>query len=87
VSFTSNDSGATLRHVFPPAVLYAALVAQSHPLQDLDQRDITDTRYRENDGINRVNQNLIDNSTYLTAPAAQQCGWIWHGGGYDRSRC
>jgi hypothetical protein len=25
-----------------------------------------DTQYRENDGINRVNQGLIDNATYLT---------------------
>ncbi len=28
--------------------------------------DLTDTTYRENDGINRVNQGLIDNSNYLT---------------------
>ena len=29
-----------------------------------------DTRYRENDGINRVNQGLIDNGTYLTGGPA-----------------
>ena len=33
--------------------------------------DYVDTRYREDDGINRVNQALIDNETYLTGGASR----------------
>ncbi len=72
VSFTSNDSGSYYYDMyFHQQSLYAALVAQVTSAYKISiNGDITDTRYRENDGINRVNQNLIDNSTYLTgAPA------------------
>jgi outer membrane receptor protein involved in Fe transport len=68
VSFTSNDSGSYYYDMyFHQQSLYAALVADVTSNYKISiNGDITDTRYRENDGINRVNQNLINNSTYLT---------------------
>jgi outer membrane receptor protein involved in Fe transport len=68
VSFTSNDSGSYYYDMyFHQQSLYAALVAEVTSNYKISiNGDITDTRYRENDGINRVNQGLIDNSTYLT---------------------
>ena len=68
VSFTSNDSGSYYYDMyFHQQSLYAALVADVTSNYKISiNGDITDTRYRENDGINRVNQNLINNSAYLT---------------------
>ena len=76
VSFTSNDSGSYYYDMyFHQQSLFAALVADVTSNYKFSiTGGITDTRYRENDGINRVNQSLINNSTYLTgASAAQQC--------------
>ncbi len=68
VSFTSNDSNSYYYDMyFHQQSLYAALVADVTSKYKISiNGDITDSRYRENDGINRVNQGLIDNSTYLT---------------------
>ena len=68
LSFTSNDSGTYYYDMyFHQQSLYGALLFQPTSNYKLAiNADITDTRYRENDGINRVNQGLIDNSTYLT---------------------
>jgi outer membrane receptor protein involved in Fe transport len=68
VSFTSNDSNSYYYDMyFHQQSLYVALVfdvASNYKISI--NGDITDSRYRENDGINRVNQGLIDNSNYLT---------------------
>jgi outer membrane receptor protein involved in Fe transport len=68
VSFTSNDSNSYYYDMyFHQQSLYAALVADVTSIYKISiNGDITDSRYRENDGINRVNQGLIDNSNYLT---------------------
>jgi outer membrane receptor protein involved in Fe transport len=68
LSFTSNDSGTYYYDMyFHQQSLYGALLFQPTSSYKIAvNADITDTRYRENDGINRVNQGLIDNSTYLT---------------------
>jgi outer membrane receptor protein involved in Fe transport len=68
LSFTSNDSGTYYYDMyFHQQSLYGAVVFQPTSSYKIAvNADITDTRYRENDGINRVNQGLIDNSTYLT---------------------
>ena len=68
LSFTSNDSGSYYNDMyFHQQSLYGALVFQPTSNYSIAiNGDITDTRYRENDGINRVNQALINNSTYLT---------------------
>ncbi len=69
VSVTSNDSGSYYYDMyFHQQSLYAALVGQVHlELHHLGQWRASPTpSYRENDGINRVNQGLIDNGTYLT---------------------
>jgi outer membrane receptor protein involved in Fe transport len=68
LSFTTNDSNSYYNDMyFHQQSLYGAVVAQVTPNYKISiNGDITDTRYRENDGINRLNQGLIDNSTYLT---------------------
>ena len=68
VSFTSNDSGSFYYDMFEhQQSLYGALIDQLTSNYTISlSGNIADTTYRENDGINRVNQNLIDNGTYLT---------------------
>ena len=68
VSFTSNDSGSYYNDMFfHQQSLYAALVVDVTPNYTVSLNgDFVDTKYRENDGFNRVNQALIDNGTYLT---------------------
>jgi outer membrane receptor protein involved in Fe transport len=68
VSFTSNDSNSYYYDMyFHQQSLYAALVFDVASNYKISVNgDITDSRYRENDGINRLNQGLIDNSIYLT---------------------
>jgi outer membrane receptor protein involved in Fe transport len=58
LSFTSNDSGSYYNDMyFHQQSLYGALVFQPTSNYNIAiNGDITDTRYRENDGINRVNQ-------------------------------
>jgi len=71
LSFTSNDSGSYYNNMFfHQQSVYAAVVVDVTPNYTISLNgDFTDTKYRENDGINRVNQALIDNGTYLTGPA------------------
>jgi outer membrane receptor protein involved in Fe transport len=72
VSITSNDSGSYYYDMFfhQQAIFAAGLTQFTPQYSVLYTVDYVDTKYRENDGINRVNQNLIDNDLYLTgAPA------------------
>jgi outer membrane receptor protein involved in Fe transport len=68
LSFTSNDSNSYYYDMyFHQQSVYAALVYEPTSNYKVSlTADLTDTTYRENDGINRVNQGLIDNSNYLT---------------------
>src|ERR1700729_73243 len=68
VSFTSDDSGSYYYDMyFHQQSLFAALLTQfTDKFSALLTGAYEDTRYRENDGINRVNQGLIDNDTYIT---------------------
>ena len=68
VSFTTDDSGSYYDDMyFHQQSLFASVLTQVSPTYSiLATGGIEDTRYRENDGINRVNQGLIDNGTYLT---------------------
>ena len=68
VSFTSDDSGSYYYNMyFHQQALYAAVLTHFTPKYSvLFTASFEDTRYRENDGVNRVNQALIDNGTYLT---------------------
>ena len=68
VSFTSDDSGSYYYDMyFHQQSLFVALLTEFTPQYSvLVTAGYEDTRYRENDGINRVNQGLIDNGAYLT---------------------
>jgi outer membrane receptor protein involved in Fe transport len=68
VSFTSDDSGSYYYDMyFHQQSLFASVLTEITPQYSvLVTGGVEDTRYRENDGINRVNQGLIDNGTYLT---------------------
>jgi outer membrane receptor protein involved in Fe transport len=68
VSFTEDDSGSYYNNMFfHQQSLFAALLDQVTPQYSvLVTGGLENTTYRENDGINRVNQQLIDNGTYLT---------------------
>jgi iron complex outermembrane receptor protein len=68
VSFISNDSGSYYYDMFfHQQQVFAALVDQVTSKYTISiNGSFVDTQYRENDGINRVNQALIDNGTYLT---------------------
>jgi outer membrane receptor protein involved in Fe transport len=78
VSFTTDDSGSYYYDMyFHQQSLYAAVQANFTPNYSvLVTGSFEDTRYRENDGINRTNQDLIDNGTYLTGlPTADIFGF------------
>jgi outer membrane receptor protein involved in Fe transport len=68
VSLTSDDSGSYYYDMyFHQQSLFAAVLTELTPRYSvLVTGGLEDTRYRENDGVNRVNQGLIDNGTYLT---------------------
>jgi len=68
VSFTSDDSGSYYYDMyFHQQSLFASLITEVTPQYSvLFTGGVEDTSYRENDGVNRVNQGLIDNGTYLT---------------------
>jgi outer membrane receptor protein involved in Fe transport len=70
VAFTANDSGSYYYDMFfHQQSLFASLIDQVTPEYSiLLTGGFENTTYRENDGINRVNQQLIDNGTYLTGP-------------------
>src|SRR5260370_5522110 len=71
VSFASDDSGSYYYDMyFHQQSLFAAVLTEITPKYSvLITGAFEDTRYRENDGVNRVNQALIDNGTYLTSGA------------------
>ena len=71
LSVQSNDSGSYYHDMFfHQQSIYGALLADITSNYTIAfNADYVDTRYRENDGINRVNQALIDNGTYLTGSA------------------
>jgi outer membrane receptor protein involved in Fe transport len=68
VSFISNDSGSYYYDMFfHQQQVFVALVDRITSNYTISLNgSFVDTQYRENDGINRVNQALIDNGTYLT---------------------
>src|ERR1700733_1383965 len=68
LAVTSNDSGSYYYDMFfHQQQVFAALVDQVTSKYTISfNGSYVDTQYRENDGINRVNQELIDNGTYLT---------------------
>jgi outer membrane receptor protein involved in Fe transport len=68
VSFTSDDSGSYYYNMyFHQQSLFVAVLTEVTPRYSvLVTGGLEDTRNRENDGVNRVNQGLIDNGTYLT---------------------
>ncbi len=72
VSFSSDDSGSYYYDMYfhQQSLFVAALTEFNDKYSVLVTGAFEDTRYRENDGVNRVNQGLIDNGAYLTgAPA------------------
>jgi outer membrane receptor protein involved in Fe transport len=68
VSFTEDDSGSYYNDMFfHQQSLFGSLIDQITPdYSILFTAGFENTTYRENDGINRVNQQLIDDGTYLT---------------------
>jgi outer membrane receptor protein involved in Fe transport len=68
VSLATDDSGSYYYGMyFHQQAAYAALLIQVTPRYSVVANvDVADTLYRENDGVNRVNQGLINNGTYLT---------------------
>ncbi len=75
LSAESDDSGSYYYDMFfhQQSVFASVLTEFSPKVSLLVTGDYEDTRYRENDGINRVNQNLIDNGAYLTgSPPADE---------------
>jgi outer membrane receptor protein involved in Fe transport len=68
LSFTSDDSGSYYNAMyFHQQSLYGVVLAELTPQYTVQfNSEFVDSRYRENDGVNRVNQGLIDNGTYLT---------------------
>ncbi len=68
VSLTSNYSGSYYYDMFfhQQSIFAAVETHFTDAYSVLFTADFVDTKYRENDGVNRVNQNLIDNGTYLT---------------------
>jgi outer membrane receptor protein involved in Fe transport len=71
LSFTSDDSGSYYHSMFfHQQSLYGVVLAELTPQYTVQfNSEFVDSRYRENDGVNRVNQGLIDNGTYLTGGA------------------
>src|SRR5580692_3488685 len=68
VSFASDDSGSYYYDMYfhQQSLFVSALTELTPQYSVLVTGGFEDTRYRENDGVNRVNQALIDNGTYLT---------------------
>jgi outer membrane receptor protein involved in Fe transport len=68
LSFTEDDSGSYYNNMFfHQQSVFAAVIDQVTPQYTvLVTGGLENTTYRENDGVNRVNQQLIDNNDYLT---------------------
>ncbi len=78
VSFTEDDSGSYYYDMFfHQQSLFAAVIDQvTSRYSVLLTGGFENTTYRENDGVNRVNQQLIDNGTYLTGGVVGGAGGI-----------
>jgi outer membrane receptor protein involved in Fe transport len=76
VSVTIDDSGSYYYDMyFHQQAVFASVIDQISPkFSLLVTGGIENTTYRENDGVNRVNQALIDNGTYLTGTIPG--GWL-----------
>ena len=91
LSFTSDDSGSYYNGMyFHQQSLYGVVLAELTPRYTVQfNSEFVDSRYRENDGVNRVNQGLIDNGTYLTggatAPISNFGTPVYFGGTTDLS--
>jgi outer membrane receptor protein involved in Fe transport len=68
LSFTSDDSGSYYNVMyFHQQSLYGVVLAELTPQYTVQfNSEFVDSRYLENNGVNRVNQGLIDDGTYLT---------------------
>ena len=81
LSYTGDLSGSYYNGMFfHQESLYGVVVANITPKYTVQfNSEYVDARYRENDGINRVNQQLIDNGSYLTGgqpPPNQISGFL-----------
>ena len=79
VSFADDDSGSYYDGMFfHQQSLYSALQVNATPQYSiLITGSFENTTYRENDGVNRVNQALIDSGTYLTGgPTTAVSGYL-----------
>ena len=68
ISYTGEESGSYYDYqYFHQQSIYGVVVANITDKYTVQfNSEFTDGRYTENDGINRVNQQLIDSGTYLT---------------------
>jgi len=75
LAVTSNDSGSYYYDMFfHQQQVFAALVDQVTSKYTISfNGSYVDTQYRENDGINRVNQALIDDGTTSPARHPERC--------------
>jgi outer membrane receptor protein involved in Fe transport len=71
VSFATDDSGSYYNNMyFHQQSLFVSMLTQfTDKYSVVATAGFEDTRYRENDGMNHVNQALIDNGAYLTGGA------------------
>jgi len=80
LSYTGDLSGSYYTGMFfHQQSLYGVVVANITPRYTLQvNSEYVDARLKENDGINRVNQQLIDNGSYLTGavPSSQIFGYL-----------
>jgi len=80
LSYTGDLSGSYYTGMFfHQQSLYGVAVANITPRYTVQvNSEYVDARLKENDGINRVNQQLIDNGSYLTGavPASQIYGFL-----------
>jgi outer membrane receptor protein involved in Fe transport len=78
LSITENDSGSYYHDMFfHQDSIFGSLLDQISPQYSvLFTAGVENTTYRENDGINHVNQQLIDNGTYLTFGATGGPGYF-----------
>jgi outer membrane receptor protein involved in Fe transport len=71
VSFATDDSGSYYYDMYfhQQSLFVSALTQVTDKYSVLVTAGFEDTRYRENDGMNHVNQGLIDDGAYLTGGA------------------
>jgi outer membrane receptor protein involved in Fe transport len=71
VSFATDDSGSYYNDMYfhQQSFFISALTQMTDKYSVLATAGFEDTRYRENDGVNHVNQALIDDGAYLTGGA------------------